>query len=200
MAFIESFWTTFLVIALAELGDKTQIMTISLACRYPRLPVLVGVISGLAFLSALAVAIGAVLFQFVPIVYVRAVAAIVFIAFGIWTFVEKEEKLKEEECNLSIKEDKRRFLKIFSKCFLMISSAEFGDKTQLSVIALSASMAEPLAIFFGAVFAFFVINAPGVFLGKKLAEIVPIKYVKIASGILFIGLGIFFILEILGFF
>jgi len=200
MAFLESFLAAFLVIALAELGDKTQIMTISLACRYPRLPVLVGVLSGLAFLSALAVVIGAVLFQFVPIVYVRSAAAIAFIAFGIWTFIEKEEKLEDKECSSSIQDEKKRFLKIFSKCFLIISSAEFGDKTQLSVIALSASLSEPLAIFLGAVFAFFIVNAPGVFLGKKIAELIPIKYIKIASGILFISLGIFFILEVLGFF
>ncbi len=200
MALVEAFLSTLVVVALAELGDKTQIMTISLACRYRRLPVLAGVISGLAFLSALAVVIGTVLFEFVPIAYVRGAAAIAFIAFGIWTFIEKEEKL--EECKLEV--DKARNMKIalstFAKCFTIISAAEFGDKTQLTVIALSASLDEPFAIFIAATLAFIIVDAPGVFLGKKIAQKIPIKYVKLGSGALFIGLGIIFILDLVGVF
>jgi putative Ca2+/H+ antiporter (TMEM165/GDT1 family) len=145
-------------------------------------------------LSLLAVLCGAVIFDIIPILYVRVAAAIAFIIFGVWTLCSKEEddtKVGKKKIGKS--------LTIIAYVFWLITVAEFGDKTQLATIVLASSLQEPLFIFLGAVAAFFVVDAPGIYFGKKISEKVPVKYIKAISGILFLVLGVYFILEVAGF-
>ena len=84
---------------------------------------------------------------------------------------------------------------MFSTTFIMISIAEFGDKTQFMVIALTAQYGAPILVFLGAILAFALIVGIGVAVGKKLSEKVSTKWIELGSGILFIVIGILFILE-----
>ena len=195
-----AFWTTFTVIALAELGDKTQLLTIVLASRYRRLPVLLGVIASLSLLSLVAVLGGSVIFRYVPVSIVRALAGVSFIIFAFWTLLEKETDVeKDGACLTGSSKKAKTSLIIFSYCFCLMFVAEFGDKTQLATIVLASGMYEPVSIFLGAVLAFVVVDAPCVYAGKKLSEKVKIRHIKLGSAVLFLILGIFFIAEFAGF-
>jgi putative Ca2+/H+ antiporter (TMEM165/GDT1 family) len=183
---------TFVAVFLAEIGDKTQLITISFASKYPHLPVFFGVFLGMSLVTVLGVVAGTILFQIIDVTYVKILSGAIFIIFGIWTFWEAKSEEEEEE---EVKEVKNR--SVFSTTFIMISLAEFGDKTQFMVIALTAQYSDPVFVFIGAILALALIVGIGVVLGKKLSEKVSTKWIELGSGVLFIVIGIIFILEAL---
>jgi putative Ca2+/H+ antiporter (TMEM165/GDT1 family) len=190
MSWYIPFAAAFIIIFLAELGDKTQLVTISFASKYHHVPVFFGVFLGISLVTLLGVLIGTVLFEFIPILYIKILSGAIFIIFGLWTLKESKE-VDEEDEEREIKENKS----IFSTTFILISIAEFGDKTQFMVIALSAQYGAPILVFIGAILAFACIIGIGIFVGKKLSEKVDTKLIEIGSGILFIVIGVLFILE-----
>ncbi|UCE36622.1 MAG: TMEM165/GDT1 family protein [Thermoplasmata archaeon] len=185
---------TFVAIFLAELGDKTQLVTISFASKYPHVPVFFGVFLGMSMITVLGVVLGTILFEFIPIIAVKILSGLIFLIFGVWTLLKREEEEEEVEDQDSKKIDDKS---IFSTTFIMISLAEFGDKTQFAVIALTAQYGSPFMVLLGAVLAFALIVGIGVVLGKKLSEKVSTKWIEFGSGILFIVIGILFIAEAL---
>jgi putative Ca2+/H+ antiporter (TMEM165/GDT1 family) len=184
----------FAIIFLAELGDKTQLVTISFASIYPHVPVFWGVFLGMSMVTVLGVLVGTIIFEYIPIFYIKILSGAIFIIFGIWTLKEAREAEEDEE---EIKEIGNK--SVFSTTFILISIAEFGDKTQFMVIALSAQYGAPILVFLGAILAFALIVGIGVFVGKKLSEKVDIKWIELGSGILFIVIGVLFIIEALFF-
>ncbi|UCG69935.1 MAG: TMEM165/GDT1 family protein [Thermoplasmata archaeon] len=181
---------TFIAIFLAELGDKTQLVTISFASKYPHVPVFFGVFLGMSMVTVLGVLAGTVLFSVIDVTYVKILSGAIFIIFGIWTLWEAKSEEEEED---EVKEAKNK--SVFSTTFMLISIAEFGDKTQFMVIALTAQYESPILVFIGAILAFALIVGIGVVLGKKLSEKVSTRWIELGSGILFIVIGILFILE-----
>jgi putative Ca2+/H+ antiporter (TMEM165/GDT1 family) len=179
----------FVIIFLAELGDKTQLVTISFASKYPQIPVFWGVFLGMSMVTVLGVVVGTIIFQYVPIFYVKVISGAIFIIFGIWTLKEAREGEEEED----VKEIGNK--SVFSTTFILISIAEFGDKTQFMVIALTAQYGAPILVFIGAILAFALIVGIGVFVGKKLSERISTKWIELGSGILFIIIGIIFLIE-----
>jgi putative Ca2+/H+ antiporter (TMEM165/GDT1 family) len=179
----------FVAVFLAEIGDKTQLITISFASKYPQIPVFFGIFLGISMITVLGVLVGTILFEFIPIFYVKILSGAIFIIFGIWTLKEaKEEGDEEIETEITTKG-------VFSTSFILISIAEFGDKTQFMVIALTAQYGAPISVLMGAILAFALIIGIGVFVGKKLSERISIRWIELGSGFLFIIIGIIFILE-----
>ena len=188
----------FVTIFLAELGDKTQLITISFASKYPRMPVFLGVFLAMSIVTIIGVVVGAVLVSIIPIQVVKVLSGLIFIVFGVWTLVSKEEELEEEEGQIRSNGDQEpRKDKVLSTAFIMTSLAEFGDKTQFAVIALTAQYGAPIFVYIGAVLAFALIVGIGVVLGKKMSEKVSSRWIEIGSGVLFIVIGILFIVEAL---
>lgn len=179
----------FVIIFIAELGDKTQLVTISFASKYPHVPVFFGVFLGLCLVTALGVLVGTILFEFIPILYIKILSGTIFILFGIWAIKEAREEGEEDK----VKEINKK--SVFSTSFILISIAELGDKTQFMVIALTAQYGEPIMVFLGAILAFALIVGIGIIVGKKLSEKVDTKWIELGSGVLFIVIGILFILE-----
>lgn len=179
------FLTTFSLIALAELGDKTQLTVIALSARYDRKKVFSGVVLAFAVVTALGVLMGEGILQVIPENYIKILAGIMFIVFGAVILRAKDEC---EEQN-----DNSHIVNPFISTFSMIALAEMGDKTQLSAITLSAKYDSPYLVFAGAVLALAIISLMGILAGKKLCEIVPVSKIKMGAGALFIIFGIFFI-------
>ncbi|MCU0641909.1 MAG: TMEM165/GDT1 family protein [Candidatus Margulisbacteria bacterium] len=175
------------VIALAELGDKTQLLTFGLATRYPFWTVISAVASATALLMGIAVILGGFLNQLIPLFYLQLFAGTLFILFGFWTLFGKEDKDDGEEQGGA---GKGAFGIVFSSFFL----AELGDKTQLATLALTAKYGAPVLVWAGATLGMIVVNGlsilAGGWLGKHLAPRL-IKYVGAAVFILF-GLWTFF--------
>ena len=91
-----AFFTSFFLVALAEMADKTQLLSLSLACRYPPRKVLLGVALAIALLNLVAVAAGALLGQLLPIMWVKVAAGVLFIGFGVWTLLDKDDEEENE--------------------------------------------------------------------------------------------------------
>ncbi len=176
-------FTTFALIAFAELGDKTQLTVIALSARYDRKKVFSGVVLAFALVTGLGVLAGEGLLRLIPEHLIKIIAGIMFIIFGIFMLRSKEECEEENYSPL---------LNPFISTFSMIVLAEMGDKTQLSAITLSAKYDSPYLVFTGAVLALSAISLIGILAGKKLCEIVPISKIKIGAGALFILFGILF--------
>lgn len=176
--------TTFGLIALAELGDKTQLTVIALSARYDRFKVFSGVVLAFVLVTGLGVLLGGGLLQLIPQNVIEIIAGIIFIIFGISMLRSGEEC--EEDGNSPV-------LNPFISTFSMIALAEMGDKTQLSAITLSAKYDSPYFVFAGAVLALVAVSLLGIFAGKKLCETVPLSKIKLGAGVLFILFGILFI-------
>jgi putative Ca2+/H+ antiporter (TMEM165/GDT1 family) len=195
MSWYIPFFAAFVIIFLAELGDKTQLVTISFASKYPSVPVFWGIFLGLSMVTALGVVVGLILFEVIDVTYVKILSGAIFIVFGLWTLKEAREGVEDE-----MDEDEGEKKKsVFSTTFILISIAEFGDKTQFMVIALTAQYGEPIWVFLGAILAFALIVGIGIFVGKKLSEKVDTKWIELGSGILFLVIGVLFIIEALFF-
>ena len=181
--------TSFALVALAELGDKTQVAVITLSCQFKAFSVFVGAMLAFLVSTVVAVAIGDALTLVLPAFWIRIAAALIFLVFGIYTIISLMLKKSETECKT--KEEARSG--VFSS-FSMIVLMELGDKTQLSVIALTAEYELPLFVFAGVMLAFALVTAIGATLGMALTKIVPLKYIQLASGIVFILLGVVFLI------
>lgn len=198
MEFLVAFASAFAVIALAELGDKTQILAITLSSKYRRIPVLLGLMSALMFLTLIAVLGGTAIYTFVSPFYVRALAIIVFLAFGIYTITDFLKNRGTEEAETINDRKMKTAPRIFAYAFLMILMAEFGDKTQLMAIVLTSAYSQPVAVFFGASLAFLAVDGPCVVAGSYLGKKIKLSYIKLVSGIIFIAIGIYYLIEMLG--
>jgi len=181
--------TSFALVALAELGDKTQVAVITLSCQFKAFSVFVGAMLAFLVSTGVAVAIGDALTLVLPAFWIRIAAALIFLVFGIYTIISLMLKKSEAECKT--KEEARNG--VFSS-FSMIVLMELGDKTQLSVIALTAEYELPLFVFAGVMLAFALVTAISATLGMALTKIVPLKYIQLASGIVFILLGVVFLI------
>ncbi|HEY8035686.1 MAG TPA: TMEM165/GDT1 family protein [Methylobacter sp.] len=175
--------TSFVLIAAAEIGDKSQLVCMTLASRHRAMPVLLGAIAAFAFLNTLAVVFGVAIASWLPEYIVATIVAVLFAAFGIHSLrVEMEDEGNE------IKEKSGHG--IFFTTFLLITMAEFGDKTQLAVVGLS-STAAPIAVWFGSTAALASTSALGIVAGRTILQKVPLVLLHKISGTIFLMLSVF---------
>ncbi len=175
--------TSFALIAAAEIGDKSQLVCMTLASRHRAMPVLLGAIAAFAFLNTLAVMFGIAIASWLPAYIVATIVAILFAAFGIHSL-----RVEMEDENEEIKEKSGH--SIFFTTFLLITVAEFGDKTQLAVVGLS-STAAPIAVWLGSTVALASTSALGILAGRTILQKVPLVLLHRISGTIFLMLSVF---------
>ncbi|MDW8033335.1 MAG: TMEM165/GDT1 family protein [Nitrososphaerota archaeon] len=179
---------SFLLITLAELGDKTQLAIISLSSCSNAFVVLVGATTAFIIVSAIGVAVGDSLSMFIPPQVMNFSSAILFLVFGTRMILtrNKEECFRETD-------SKYAFLSVLSMVMLM----ELGDKTQIAVIALAAKYSVPIMVYTGVIMAFIFLTIMSIFLGRALSKWLSVKFIKLGSGIVFLLFGVFLLLECL---
>ena len=175
--------SSFLFIFAAEIGDKSQLVCMALAARYRAFPVMLGAVLAFLFLNSLAVTFGVAIANWLPEVFVSAAAAILFAVFGVHALQIDEDPINEKVAM-------RSHGSIFTGTFLLITVAEFGDKTQLAIVALSTT-SPPIAVWLGSTAALLTTSALGVWAGRTILQRIPITLFHKASGIIFIFLAIF---------
>lgn len=180
-AWLSSAGATFLLIALAEFGDKSQLVCMTLAARHRGLPVVLGAVAAFAFLNLLAVLFGAAVAAWLPTWVATAAVAALFAAFGINALRYTDEDDDEEI-------DEKPGHGVFATTFLLIFLAEFGDKTQIAVAGLG-STAETAAVWLGATLALAVTSVLGVFAGRKFLHRLPLLWIHRISGVFFLLLA-----------
>ncbi|QYZ66791.1 MAG: hypothetical protein OI74_10165 [Gammaproteobacteria bacterium (ex Lamellibrachia satsuma)] len=169
--------SSFTLIALAEIGDKSQLVCMTLATRHRHWPVLLGATLAFLVLNTLAVLFGAGVAAWLPERILAGVVAVMFGVFGIHTLLHKDE-------DESKKVEEKPGHGIFYTTLLLILVAEFGDKTQIAVAGLAGSMA-PWPVWLGATAALILVTALGVWAGRTLLQRVPLLWLQRLSGGLF---------------
>ncbi|MEE8403072.1 MAG: TMEM165/GDT1 family protein [Candidatus Hydrothermarchaeaceae archaeon] len=169
-------FSTFAIIALAELGDKTQLLAMAFAIRYKLRDVLASVFAASALLMLLAVLVGRTLFILIPASYIQLTAGALFLLFAFWIFYSDEV---EESASF----DKTPVLAVFGAFIL----AEIGDKTQLAAIALTVKYNVLFEVWAGATAGMFAVNGIGIIAGSMMGAHLPQKLIKrIAAGLFFV--------------
>jgi putative Ca2+/H+ antiporter (TMEM165/GDT1 family) len=180
---ISAVGATFILIFLAEIGDKSQLVCMTLAARYRALPIVIGATFAFAFLNLLAVLFGALLANRLSENMINIGVAVLFAVFGIHVLLAKK---KDGDKNISCKS----VHSILITTFLLIFTAELGDKTQIAVVGLS-STAGSMPVWFGATLALSLISGIGVLVGSKLFQHIPMILLYRMSGGVFLILAAF---------
>jgi putative Ca2+/H+ antiporter (TMEM165/GDT1 family) len=181
-------FSSFSLIGLAEIGDKSQLVCMTLAARYRPWPVLLGAIVAFALLNIIAVIFGAAAAHWLPESVVMAVVGILFILFGIHAL--RNSTADDDEVPTA-----RGSHSLFFSTLLLITLAEFGDKTQIAVAGLG-STSDPLAVWLGATLALAVTSALGVLAGRTVVQRISINLLHKISGSLFILMGLLALLRL----
>ena len=171
------------VVALAEIGDKTQLLAFVLAARYRRAgPIILGILLATLLCHALAGAVGATVIRLLGPDVLRWVLALSFFAMAAWILVP--DKLEESATPVT-----GRF-GVFGTTVVAFIVAEMGDKTQIVTAALAARYASFYAVVAGATLGMMLANIPAVLLGDRLAGWTPTRLMHAVAALIFVALGI----------
>jgi putative Ca2+/H+ antiporter (TMEM165/GDT1 family) len=172
----------FVLILPVELPDKTLFATLVLATRFPPLPVFVGVGAAFGLQVAIAVTAGSLL-SLLPGALVSAVVAVLFLTGAVLLWREARKGAEGEEAAAQAREN-TSFVRAAAISFGVLFAAEWGDLSQLATAGLAARYAEPLSVFVGSWAALLVISGLAAFLGRKLADRLPVALLhRIAAGL-----------------
>lgn len=176
--------SSFSLIGLAEIGDKSQLVCMTLAARYRGWPVLLGATLAFALLNLLAVLFGAAAAHWLPEELMAALVGVLFLAFGLHAL-----RNAGDADDRPLGDERTDNHGIFMTTFLLIALAEFGDKTQLAVAGMSSTV-DPAAVWLGATLALAGTSGFGVWAGRTLLQRIPLVLLHRLSGLFFILLGL----------
>jgi putative Ca2+/H+ antiporter (TMEM165/GDT1 family) len=184
--------TAFILVLPVELPDKTLFASLVLATRFPHWPVFVGVGAAFGLQVAIAVTAGSLL-SLLPDALVSGVVAVLFLVGAVILWRSASSGPEDEE--LEETKQASSFLRVAAISFGVLFAAEWGDLSQLATAGLAARYDEPLSVFVGAWAALLVVSGLAVFLGKKLADRLPIAIIRRVAAGLFLVFALFAIVE-----
>ena len=179
---MEAFLISTGVVALAEIGDKTQLLAFLLAARFKKpLPIILGILVATLLNHGMAGALGAWLTSLVSPQLMRWILGASFLAMAAWTLVP--DTIDESEAKTANQ------VGVFSDTVVTFFLAEMGDKTQLATIALAAHYATPVVVIAGTTLGMMLADVPAVFVGNRFAAKIPMKLVRSIAAAVFALLG-----------
>lgn len=187
---MEALLTSTAVVALAEIGDKTQLLAIVLATRFKRpVPIIAGIFVATLANHFLAALVGEQAARILDGAWFRYLVALSFIAMAAWTLVP--DKLDDVE-------DKPARFGAFLTTAIAFFLVEMGDKTQIATIALGARFQSVVPVMIGTTLGMMVANVPAVLAGNALIKRVPLKVVRIVAALLFLVIGLWLLAQTAG--
>ena len=179
---MEAFVTSTLVVALAEIGDKTQLLSLLLAARYKRpLPIIAGIFVATLANHFVAGALGAWISSFFSPQGLRWIVGGSLLAIAAWT-------LKRDKFDGEVKASTR--FGLFALTCVVFFLAEIGDKTQIATIVLAAKFPSLIAVVLGTTFGMMLANVPVVIAGGAASRRIPFGLVRVVAALLFAALGV----------
>lgn len=174
--FLAAFAATFI----AEMGDKTQLVTLTLSSRLPPRRVFLGAMAGLALVTGLGVALGGVVGELLPPYAIALASGIFFIVMGFFTYIRPDQgpRVKVGGRSASL------------QAFGLVFVAEMGDKTQLTALALTATFGSPLLVFAGAMLGQAINHGLAAFLGGRYLSLLSPRLLKTATLLVFLFFGL----------
>ena len=179
---MEALLVSIRVVALTEIGDKTQLLSLVLAARFRRpVPIVLGILAATLLNHALAGAVGAWITTLLGPGVMRWVLGLSFVAMGIWALVPDEPSPGDPSL---------RGRGIFAATFVAFFLAEMGDKTQVATVALAAKFSALGAVVAGTTLGMLLANVPVVLLGDRLTSRIPLRPVRVLAALVFVILGV----------
>ena len=178
---LHEFIKTFLLIFVAEMGDKTQILLMTCAARYSVIQVLVGIIAGVALNHGLAIIIGTYISNIIDLNLLQIFAGFIFVVFGLLALrseIEENKNTKMLKCG--------PILAVAITFFV----GELGDKTQLTAMTIAMESDYPFFVLMGSIAGMIVVGCVGIIIGTALTKRIPSYIIKIISGLIFIVFGV----------
>jgi Ca2+/H+ antiporter, TMEM165/GDT1 family len=175
-------------VALAEIGDKTQLLSLILAAKYRKpWPICLGILAATLVNHALAGYVGTLVAQYLTPEVLKWIVALSFFSVALWTL--KPDKADEEEAERGAGHG------VLVATMIAFFIAEMGDKTQVATIVLAAQYHPLWQVVAGTTIGMLLANVPVVWLGSKFAAKLPLKAARIAAAILFAALGLWILLR-----
>ncbi|MCX7815740.1 MAG: TMEM165/GDT1 family protein [Tepidimonas ignava] len=179
----EALWVSTGVVALAEMGDKTQLLALLLAARFRRpWPIVAGIVAATVVNHALAGAVGAWLASAVSPAVLRWGLGLSFLAMAGWMLIP--DKVDEDEVRIPPRWG------VFGATLVAFFLAEMADKTQIATVALTIHYAAPVLVVVGTTLGMLLADVPAVFVGDRLARRIPMKVVHAIAAAVFAVLGV----------
>jgi len=197
-AVLQAFWIAFGVIFVAELGDKSQLLALALACQFRAWPVLAGISIASAVVYGLSVALGVVVAGQLPTSAISIIAGIAFLGFAAWTL--RGDRRAGDEAELAARAEGEAALAKHSGRSAVLTSAitvflaELGDKTMLATITLAAR-GEAFGTWLGSVVGMVAADAIAVGVGSQLGARLPRRVVLRVAALLFVAFGVLLIYQ-----
>ncbi len=187
---MEQLLVAFSTVGLAELGDRTQLLTLILVARFKRpLTLVFAILCASVINFGVAGIIGSHVAEFLTPHRLHLVVGVSMVAMAIWELIP--EKLSKEQKTI------HKGVSVFLSMFIAYLIAEIGDKTQLATLALAAAYQSTLLVVAGATLGMLAANAPVAYLGNAFAHRLPIPAIRLVTALLFIAVGGFFIYKAL---
>ena len=184
---MEAFLISTGIVALAEIGDKTQLLALLLAARFKKpWPIVWGIFVATVLNHAMAGALGAWITTVISPQTLRWILGASFIAMAVWMLIP--DKLDDGADKTPVR------FGVFGTTVVLFFLAEMGDKTQVATVMLAARFDAYVAVVAGTTLGMMLANVPVVWLGERMTRLVPLRVVHIASAIVFLGLGLFALL------
>ncbi|MBN8441093.1 MAG: TMEM165/GDT1 family protein [Thauera sp.] len=179
---MEAFLVSTSIVALAEIGDKTQLLAFILAAKFRKpLPIVLGILVATIANHAFAGAVGTWLTSLMGPQTLRWLLGLSFIAMAIWTLIP--DKFDEDDAKLAR-------MGVFGTTLIAFFLAEMGDKTQVATVALAAQYQALVAVVAGTTLGMMLANVPAVLLGDRIADRMPTKLVHAVAAAIFAVLGV----------
>ncbi len=194
---VGAFLGIFALIFLLELPDKTMIATIVMSTRARPSSIVVGASTGFVVQMGIAVVAGGLL-TLLPVHVKDVIVAVLFFggaAYLLLTHEEKEEAVGKREAS---SEHRSTRLREMTTAFSVIFIAEFGDLTQIQAANFTVKTHQPLEVFFAASLALICVSCLGAYGGRYLQRYVPLRWIRFGGGLIFLGLGIYSIVNMVG--
>ena len=180
---MQALWQSFLMVLVAELGDKTQLLALMLAVRFRRpMVVMAGILLATVANHSLATWVGEWIGEEVAPGWLRPILALVFLAFGVWALIP--DRSDDVSSQTEGRPSSMRVLWLTASLFFM---AEMGDKTQLATVALAARFRAPVLVLIGTTLGMLVADGAAVFGGEGLQRFIPRRTLHVLSGVIFVA-------------
>lgn len=179
---MEAFLISTAIVTLAEIGDKTQLLSFILAARFrTHWPIILGIFVATLFNHALAAVLGGWITSLIGADTLRWLLGLSFIAISVWVLIP--DKLDDAGPALT------RY-GVFGTTLVTFFIAEIGDKTQIATVALAAQYQMLVAVVIGTTLGMMIANVPAVMLGDRIAGRLPLKAIRMIAAAIFFVLGI----------
>lgn len=181
---MHAFLIALTTVAIAEIGDRTQLLALLLSARFRRpLPILAGVLCSTVVCNGIAAFLGLRLGAWLTPRLLDALVGASMLLMGVWT-LRPDRPAKERSPQRA---------SAFVATFIAFTLAETGDKTQIATMALAAAWSSLWYVLAGSTLGMFVANAPAVLLGHAFAQRLPLRAINVVASLLFMGIGGYFI-------